>query len=203
MEQVELIEGALRKMMADPSPGVREAASGAYDAVRARRSVDGFLQELRTGTVEERIRIVFSAGIIGGQEGIGLLLAALADPDAEVRAVASRELSAHTTVPVLKAIVDRLPKEKGVVLANLVETLGISRRRELAPVIERFLSDPDPEVKGKAIVAYARTAEGPWALLLQNVAAANETVRAATARALGEWSGGVPPKPANPVEVKS
>ncbi len=191
MEQVERIEEALRKMMADASPEVREAASGAFDAVHARRSADGFLQELRTGTIEERIRVVFSAGLFGGHEGVGLLLAALADPDAEVRAVAAREMAGHATVPVLKAIVDRLPKEKGVVLGNLIETLGTSRRRELAPVVERFLSDPDPQVKGKAIIAYARTAEAPWELLLQNVVAANDTVRAAAARALGEWSAGV------------
>lgn len=194
MSDVDRIEEILKTLMSDPSPEVRKAASEAFDAVRARRSAPGFMQELRTGSVEERISVVYSAGLIGGQEGIGLLLAAMADPEAEVRAVAARELSGHATVPVLKAIVDRLPKEKGVVLANMLETLGKSRRRELAPVVERYLSDADPEVKGKAIVAYARTAEAPWALLLQNARSSSETVRAAVARGLGEWSTGAIPQ---------
>lgn len=192
MSVVEQIEETLRGLMTDPSPEVRDAASEAYDAVRARRSATVLLQELRTGAVESRIRTVYSAGAIGGNEGTGLLLAALDDVDAEVRAVAARELASHATIPVLKAIVERLSREKGVVLGNLVEALGKSRRRDLAPVVERFLSDPDPEVKSKAIVAFARTAEEPWNRLIPNVTASNETVRAAAARALGEWTGNFP-----------
>jgi HEAT repeat protein len=192
MSLVERIEETLPRLMTDASPEVREAAAEAYDTVHARRAVPVLLQELKTGPVESRIRTVYSAGAIGGNEGTGLLLAALDDADPEVRAVAARELASCTTIPVLKAIVERLPREKGVVLGNLVEALGRSRRRDLAPVVERFLSDPDPEVKSKAIVAYARTAEEPWSRLIPNVTAANDTVRAAAARALGEWTGSFP-----------
>lgn len=192
MSQVERIEQALQRMMTDLSPEVREAASEAFDTVRARRSVDSYLQELRSGALEARIRAVYSASRIGGQEGVGLLLAALSDSEAEVRAVAARELAAYPTVPVLKTIVDQLPKEKGVVLGNLIESLGASRRKEIAPVIERYLADPNPEVKGKAIVAYARTAEDPWERVLPNAANPNDNVRASVARALAEWSGGFP-----------
>ncbi|HEY3489613.1 MAG TPA: HEAT repeat domain-containing protein [Candidatus Deferrimicrobiaceae bacterium] len=188
MAQVDQIEEALQRLMGDVSPEVREAASEAFDAVRARRSVAGLLQELRTGSVEARIRAVYSGGQIGGQEGLGLLMAALDDADAEVRAVAARELSVFPAVPVLKAIVERLPKERGIVLGNLIETLGRSRRKELAPVVERYLADPDPFVKGKALVAYARTADAPWPRLVQAAVDGNDTVRAAAAQALGEWS---------------
>jgi HEAT repeat protein len=192
MSLVEQIEETLRRLMADASPEVRDAASAAFDLVHARKSIPVLLQELKTGAVESRIRTVYSARAIGGNEGTGLLLAALDDADAEVRAIAARELSAYTTIPVLKAIVERLPRETGVVLGNLIEALGLSRRRDLAPVVERFLSNPDPEVKSKAIVAYARTAEEPWSRLIPNVTASNDTVRAAAARALGEWTGNFP-----------
>lgn len=192
--QVELIEQALRKLMADPSTAVRTAASEAYDTLQARRSADSFMAELRTGGIEARIRVVYTAARMGGHEGISIMLGALDDAEAEVRAVAARELAAFPAVPVLKAMVDRLPKEKGVVLGNLIETLGGTRRKELAPVVERYLSDPDPEVRAKAVIAYARTAEMPWPLLMQNAASPNETVRAAAARALGEWTAPAPPR---------
>ncbi|HEY5997172.1 MAG TPA: hypothetical protein VIU29_09120 [Candidatus Deferrimicrobiaceae bacterium] len=192
MSQIERIEETLQRLMTDASSEVRDAAAASYDAVQARLTAPALLQELRSGPVESRIRTVYSAGVIGGNEGVGLLLAALDDPDAAVRAVAARELSAHATLPVLKAIVGRLTREKGLVLANLIETLGKSRRRDLAPVVERFLSDSDPEVKAKAIVAYARTAEEPWERLVPNVAAVDDTIRAAAARALGEWTGSFP-----------
>jgi HEAT repeat protein len=188
---VDRIEETVRKLLADLSPSVREAASAAMDRLRAKRSVPSCLQTLRTGTLEERIRVVFSAEDIGGAEGVSLLLAALSDSRTEVRGAAARVLAFSPTVPVLKALVDRLPREQGVVLGNLIETLGKSRRKELAPIIEKYLANPDPEVAGKAVMAYALTAgKDGWekVLLLSN--AENESVRASVACALAEWSSG-------------
>ena len=82
-----------------------------------------------------------------------------------------------------------LPREQGVVLGNLLETLGASGRRELAPHVEPFLAHPDPEVRAKAVTAYSRLCDGPgWEKILQRAADPNETVRAAVAAALGGWT---------------
>ncbi len=188
---VDRIEETLQGMLADPSSSVREAASAALDRLRAKRSVPSFLQTLRTGTLEERMRVVFSAEDIGGAEGVSLLLAALSDRETEVRGAAARALVFSPTVQVLKALVERLPREQGVVLGNLLETLGKSRRKELAPVIEKYLAHPDPEVACKAVMAYALAAgkEG-WEKILLQARAENESVRASVACALAEWSGG-------------
>ena len=104
------------------------------------------------------MRIVFTAEDIGGPEGVSILLAALSDGDTEVRGAAARALAFSPTVQVLKALIERLPREKGVVLGNLLETLGKSRRKELAPIIGKYLAYPDPEVVCKAVIAYALTA---------------------------------------------
>lgn len=186
---MERIEEILKKMLADPSPSVREAASASLDRLRAKRSAPACIESLRTGSVEERMRTVFSAEDIGGKEGVSILLAALSNDEGEVRAAAARALSFSPTVPVLKALVERLPREKGIVLGNLLETLGKSRRKELSPVIEKFLANSDPEVAGKAAMAYALTAgkEGLEKLLLQ-ASAGNDSVRTCVARALAEWS---------------
>lgn len=185
------IEETLRGLQSDPSPSVREAASSSLDRLRAKRSVASYLNRLQTGTLEERMRVVFSAEDIGGSEGISLLLAALNDREAEVRGAAARVLAFSPTVTVLKALVERLPKEEGVVLGNLLETLGRSRRKELAPVIGKYLGHPDPEVAGKAVEALALVAEKKeWEKILLQARSESEAVRAAAARALSEWSGG-------------
>ncbi len=183
------IEEALKGMLSDPSVAVRLAASAALDRLRAKRSFPAYLRMLQTGTLEEKVRIVFAAEEIGGAEGRSLLVAALSDKDREVRGAAVRALEATPTGTVLKAMVSQLPRENGVVLGNILDALGKSRRKELAPILEKYLDHPDPEVRGKAIQAYARVLETDgWEKILPHAAEKDETVRVAAARALGEWS---------------
>lgn len=187
---IERIEETLRGMLSDRSIAVRVAASAAMDRLRARKSMPVYLERLRTGTLEERVRIVFAAAEIGGSEGVSLLLAALSDGEKEVRGAAVRALESSLSPAVLKALLSMLPRESGVVLGNLVETLGKSYRKELSPILRKYLDHPDQEVRGKAIVAYARVAEGAgWEDVLRHAGAESDTVRAAAACALGEWSG--------------
>lgn len=180
----------LEGMLSDPSVAVRVAASTAMDRIRAKKQTPAYLEKLKNGTLEERVRIVFAAEEIGGGEGLSMLLAALSDSEPEVRGAAVRALESNPTPQVLKALVARLPKEDGVVLGNLLEALGRSYRKELAPILEKYLDHPDYEVRGKAIVAFARVAERDrWEQVLRHAGARSETVRAAVARALGEWPG--------------
>lgn len=186
---VDRIEEILKGMLSDPSLAVRGAASAALDRLRAKRSAPAHIRKLRAASLEERVRIVFAAEEIGGPEGISILMAALSDPEAEVRGAAARALAAFPVPAVLKAMVGRLSAEKGVVLGNLLESLGRSRRRELMPIVEKYLEHPDPEVRGKAIVAYAQVTEAAgWEKIMGRSGEKNDTVRAAVARALGEWT---------------
>jgi len=186
---IDRIEETLRGMLSDPAVAVRLAASTALDRVRAKRSVPTYLQMLMTGTLEERVRIVFAAEEIGGPEGLSLLRAALEDKEEEVRGAAVRALESALDDTVLQAMLARLPREQGVVLGNLLEALGKSRREELSPMIEQYLEHPDVEVRGKAILAYARAAgKAGWEKILAHAGEDEETIRAAAARALGECS---------------
>jgi hypothetical protein len=188
---IDRIEETLKGMLSDPAVAVRLAASTALDRLRAKRSVPSYHRMLATGTLEERVRIVFAAEEIGGPEGLSLLLAALEDKEAEVRGAAVRSLESALDEPVVQAMVSRLPEEQGVVLANLLEALGKSRGKELAPTIERYLDHPDVEVRGKAILAYVRVAEkAEWEKILAYTGEEEETIRTAAARALGEWNSG-------------
>jgi len=183
------IEEALTKLLSDTSPAVRDAASGAMDRTRAKRSVEESRSRIREGTVEEKLRVIYAAGELGGSEGVSLLLQALSDRDAEIRGAAVRALSPFPSPGVIKSLREMLPRERGTVLGNLLETLGASGRRELAPHVERFLDHPEPEVRAKAVAAYSRLCDGPgWEKILSRSGDPNETVRAAVAEALGGWT---------------
>lgn len=189
---IERIEKILVGMtQSDPSPRVREAASVALDRLRTKRSVGSSLKALQEGSIADRIRIVHSAQEIGGREGVALLLAALSDPEPEVRGATVLALGDSPTVAVLKVLVERLAREHGFVLGNILEALGKSRRKELAPVIGRYLGHTDDFVSGKAVRAYALVAErGDWEKILLQAGSESATVRAAAAEALSEWSEG-------------
>jgi HEAT repeat protein len=159
------------------------------DRTRAKRSMEEFRSTIRDGTVEEKLRTIYAAAELGGSEGISLLLQALSDRNAEVRGAAVRALSPFPSPGVIKSLWEMLPRERGVVLGNLLETLGASGRRELAPHVEKFLDHPEPEVRAKAVTAYSRLCDDPgWEKILPHAGDPNETVRAAVAEALGDWT---------------
>jgi HEAT repeat protein len=190
---IDRIEEALEALLSDPAPGVREAASEAMDRTRAKRSLESFRERLRGGNQEEKIRAVYAAGEIGGAEGVSLLLEALSDGSEEARGVAARMLGLFPSPPVLKALWEKLPLERGVVLGNLVEALGVSGRKELAPHVEKYLAHPEGEVRAKAVVAYSRLTDAAgWGKILALRGDPDDMVRAAVAVALGNWTSARP-----------
>ena len=183
------IEEVLGKLLSDPSVAVREAASGSMDRTFAKRSMEEFRSRLIDGTVEEKLRVVHAAADLGGSEGVSILLQALSDRDTEIRGAAVRALSSFPSPGVIKTLWEMLPRERGVVLGNLIETLGATGRKELAPHVEKFLDNPDPEIRAKAVKAYSRLCDDAgWEKILQRAGDPNETVRAAVAEALGVWT---------------
>jgi HEAT repeat protein len=186
---IERIEEVLGKLLSDRSAAVREAASGAMDRTLAKRSVEETRTRIVHGTVEEKLRAVYAAEELGGSEGVSLLLQALSDREVEIRAAAVRALSSFPSPGVIKSLWEMLPRERGVVLGNLLETLGISGRKELAPHVEKFLDHPEPEVRAKAVKAYSRLCDSPgWEKILQRAGDQSDNVRAAVAEALGGWT---------------
>ena len=51
----------LEGMLSDPSVAVRGAASDAMDRLRAKKQAPVYLEKLKNGALEERVRIVFAA----------------------------------------------------------------------------------------------------------------------------------------------
>ncbi|MCL2103084.1 MAG: HEAT repeat domain-containing protein [Syntrophorhabdaceae bacterium] len=190
---IDLVEEALAAMVSDSSRHVRETAMAAMDRVRAKRSHEQFKAFLKKGTKQEKIHVVYAAGEMGGSEGVALLLDALSDKDEEVRGIAVRALLPFPTMAVLKTLWEMLPREKGVVLGNIVEVLGASGRKELAPHIVRYLSHPETEVRAKAIIAVSRLADDDgWKKIMALRGDPDQTIRAAVAEGLGNWTSAQP-----------
>ena len=186
---IDRIEEALAKLLSDPSEAVREAASGSMDRTLAKRSVEELRSRIVGGSVEEKLRAIYSAAEVGGSEGVSLLLQALSDRDVEVRATAVRVLSPFSSPGVIKTLWEMLPRERGTVLGNLLEALGASGRKELAPHVEKFLDHAEPEVRARAVSAFARMSDAAgWEMILEKATDPNESVRAAAAAALGGWT---------------
>ncbi len=186
---IERIDQALEVLLSDSSAAVREAASAAMDRTRAKRSLGEFGSRIREGTTEEKLRAVYAAGELGGPEGVSLLLLALSDGNAEIRGAAVRALSPFPSPNVLKSLWEMIPRERGVVLGNIIETLGASGRKELAPHVGKFLEHADPEVRAKAVTAYSRLCDASgWERILSLAGDADETVRVAVAAAMGNWT---------------
>ena len=127
------IEEVLGKLLSDPSAAVREAASGSMDRTFAKRSLEAFRSRILGGTVEEKLRAIYAAADLGGSDGVSLLLQALSDRDAEIRGAAVRALSSFPSPGVIKSLWEMLPRESGVVLGNLLETLGAVRAEGTGP----------------------------------------------------------------------
>jgi len=192
-KMIDRIEAVLIQLMSDASPAVREAASAALDRNRAKKSLGELRSAIRGGAAGEKLRAIYAAGELGGAEGTSLLMEALADRDAEIRGAAVRALAPYPSPAVLKSLWEMLPRERGVVLGNILETLGSSGRKELAPHVEKFLDHHEAEVRAKAVIAFSRLCDGRgWEKILSRAGDPNETVRAAVAEALGAWSSPAP-----------
>lgn len=190
---IERVEEVLKALLSDAEPAVREAASDAMDRTRAKRSLEGFRERLRGKDQGEKIRVVHAAAEIGGAEGVSLLLEALSDGSAEVRGLAAKTLGLFPSPSVLKALWEMLPRERGVVLGNLVEALGASGRKELAPHVEKYMSHPEAEVRARAVVAYSRLTDAAgWEKIMGLGGDPDKTVRAAVGQALGNWTSARP-----------
>ncbi len=141
---------------------------------------------LSSGKPEERLRVVYAAEEMGGEEGLKLLMKAVGDAADDVRGAAIRLLEGYPRGEVLKALVDRLPLEKGYVLGNVISVLGNSGRRELGPVLMNFINHPDTEIQARTIEALGRIGSfDALGEIMSKAESESPSVRKAVAFALG------------------
>jgi len=147
------IEKVLKSLLNDEVDAVREEATKALGKFYARKKFPEFMGTLTSGKPEERLRVVYAAEEMGGDEGLKLLMRGLEDDADDVRGTAIRLLERYPRADVLKALVSRIPREKGYILGNLITVLGKSGRKEIAPILMKFVNHEDEEISARAIEA--------------------------------------------------
>ncbi len=180
------IENALKELLNDDVDAVREEATSALGKYYARRKFPEFMGTLTSGKPEDRLRVVYAAEEMGGDEGLKLLMKAMEDEADDVRGAAIRLLEQYPRGDVLKALVSRLLWERGYILANLITVLGKSRRKEVAPILMKFVNHNDPEISSRAIEALGMVGSAEAVPeLLGKVASGTPSIRKSVAFALG------------------
>ncbi|NIO16802.1 MAG: hypothetical protein GTN70_07360 [Deltaproteobacteria bacterium] len=183
---MEEIERILHALVNDKVAPVKEEASIALGRLAARKNFPEFMGVLSSGKPEERLRVVYAAEEMGGEEGLKLLMKAVGDAADDVRGAAIRILENYPRGAVLKALVDRLPLEKGYVLGNVISVLGNSGRRELGPVLMNFINHPDTEIQARTIEALGRIGSSDaLGEIMSKAESESPSVRKAVAFALG------------------
>jgi HEAT repeat protein len=82
-----------------------------------------------------------------------------------------------------------LPKEKGFVLGNVINVLGRSGRKELAPILMKFINHPDTEIQARTIEALGRIGSSDaLSEIISKAVSESPSVRKAVAFALGAIS---------------
>lgn len=183
---MEEIERILHVLVNDKVAPVKEEASIALGRFAARKNFPEFMGVLSSGKPEERLRVVYAAEEMGGEEGLKLLMKAVGDAADDVRGAAIRLLEGYPRGEVLKALVDRLPLEKGYVLGNVISVLGNSGRKELGPVLMNFINHPDTEIQARTIEALGRIGSSDaLGEIMSKAESESPSVRKAVAFALG------------------
>jgi HEAT repeat protein len=147
--------------------------------------VEEALRELRGWRATRRALAAYRLGDMGSERAIGPLIAALEDPDRDVRTAAARsigQLAAVDAVPVLvlsiaggtipraiaswaliqigpgaaEPLAPLLESPDASVRAAAIDVLGLIGSPAAAPVVARGLSDPAPEVRARAARSLAR-----------------------------------------------
>jgi HEAT repeat protein len=159
---------------------------GAY--LETTGSVDEALDELRSRRSWRRAAAAFALGDMGSQRAAGPLLAALGDPERDVRAAAARSLGRLGVVdavePLVAALADvTVPR---VVAAQALVAIGEAAAPRLAPLLDA----DDAAIRRAALDVLGLVGSAAdAALVVRSLRDPSAEVRSGAARALGRLGG--------------
>ena len=150
-------DGELRRLLADPRPGVRARATLAVGRLQDTTSVAALLPLLKDAAAEVRREAVFALGQIGHRSARAGVEGRLGDEDPETVELAIEALGKlgdrAATPAVLRFLADPRPARRAtaaVALWRLADSTAVE------PLMARA-GDPDPEVRWRVFYALEKT----------------------------------------------
>jgi HEAT repeat protein len=179
----------IRKVLADPHPTVRAAASRALERLERREDLEALRGRLRHTDRRERVEAVYGLGSLGGPDAVALLLFALKDSAEDVRAAAVRTLGELRDPSTLAPLVECLDDASPLVRRETVGALAGFGDRRLAPVLRALLPASEPDLIGPILRALGRCGDVACvADIEQHLDHPAPEIRAAAVEALSELS---------------
>ncbi|KAB0664451.1 HEAT repeat domain-containing protein [Oryzomonas japonica] len=177
---------ALRPLLKDADPDVRDAVATAIERLEATGSIDEILHALKTGNMGARVAAIHALGEIGGERVVAPLVYCAGRPEADIRSAAVEALGRLAVPSTLPVLLERLDDENGAIRARAI---GAVARFPPSPALyERlrpFLEAADGALEAEAALALAKlsdlSSEGRITALL---ASSHASTRQAAATAL-------------------
>jgi HEAT repeat protein len=148
--------------------------------------VDVILEQLKKGTLVEKVRAIYALGETGGEKALAPLVYCASRPEEDLKGAAIDALGTLAQRSTMPTLLEKLKDENSGIRARAIRALGNFRETSLAPHLLPFLAAGDGLTDVEAALALARTGdpslEGPLMKLAHSPLAPS---RAAAATALG------------------
>jgi HEAT repeat protein len=182
--------------LSDTREGVRRAAVAVL-AASDNADIIGMLEPLlRDPVVAVRAEVIHALGRRKSRRALGLLLAQF-EQDAETRELVLRSIGRIGDGSAARRLVARYPEQEHGIRLAIIDALGAICAPSVEPFLAALLTDPQPDVRGRAVVAIGQYAtDGAVTRLVCATRDQDARVRLAALEALSAFAG-------RPVAVES
>jgi HEAT repeat protein len=148
---------ALRPLLKEADPEVRNAAAGSIERLEATGSIDELLHILKTGNMGSRVATIFALGEIGGDRVVAPLVYCAGRPEADIRSAAVEALGRLAVPSTLPVLLDRLDDQNAAIRARAIAAVaGFPPSPLLYERLRPFLDSADGALEAEAALALAR-----------------------------------------------
>jgi len=148
---------ALRPLLKDADPDVRDAVAAAIERLEAAAGVDEILHALKTGNMGSRVAAIHALGEIGGERVIAPLVYCAGRPEADIRSAAVEVLGRLAVTSTLPVLLDRLADHDAAIRARAIAALaGFPPAPLLYDRLRPFLNASDGSLEAEAALALAK-----------------------------------------------
>ena len=173
-------------MLKDPADEVRAAAAASLEQLEGVLGVDAVLEQLKQGTLAEKIRAIYALGETGGEKALAPLVYCTSRPEEDLKGAAIDALGTVLHRSTIPTLLEKLADDNSGIRARAIRALGNFREKSVISHLLPFLDAEDGLTDVEAALALAKTGDPSLEEPLMKLALSPlATARAAAATALG------------------